>query len=980
MASNRDYGTACSAYVDCQEGIEEEEEGGGGGKQDASSDIAVGQANANAEPYVGARIEVLFDVDGQQDWYGGKIIRKDKKDGIWLVLFDDGDEDSIIFPDPKGEVRIVSSEKKRNTAQANKEDTEDKTGTVEKGRNRLANSSDDEEESDEEKGERRAGKITRSDDTGESDEDKEKEGGESSKKGEKCILASSDEEDNEQEQDGVRSALTLEEEEEEAAEEWEEEEEAEEEEGEEENEEEEEEEEQEEQEKEKVDHLLVNQVTPSAPVSKSPSDLRPGRLSPPEQAGSEGTAQASKPPQGDLDVQEQGEQPVVLDRNALKRKQLRETVRADAFQKRNQEAAARKAAAEQLRLQEAAAVIEEAEDQEIQDFVEECKLSVVGVVKLPAGESGAALAAASKKPGANTRAKGRNTNGQPTLQFTITKLVPRTQHWIVGTDTEDDDDVSAGKWSNFQLAPNGGLQTGDNTVTPFVFFLQMSDSFKMFKRYAILADTDPAIKKNANGFLSSEMYARMSDPTDVLDRTKIMSTMRAAGTEEKEDGIVVNSEKEEEAMILEPDQMLQAKIPKEDPEAAKWNTISWHFKRCKSDNDDVYNGALYIPFLLTLCDEVRGEKTPRNPRRLCRGWHYLYKGCWDIAMKLYLQHKHNDAKLNELWDKEVEEMSIMQIKKPNDCVRAAGILAAYPDGKMALETLMKQVRKDFQLSPTPKAHLANLANPMMVINIDDDQDPHVDSTSEAPKRYVDDEECKVRLEDGNEPRRLKRDRSKWELEEESDASTDLDRQRIENFGGLGIEKLKQCAIAAEGQESGIQHGIFKDQAQKNDYIVRFKYLLKSNVMTKVKHFPTYDTHNTNRPSIRGPNTYAGVSKRLQDGGEDASHAYDLSHTLRWVAQELAGGAQSFKDFNLNEFIADLVKNPCDADLFSGSPDSNDLDDLAIEDTEDEAGRAQGSLKRKSCPSPPTVQKHKSQTPFGQKHFGISTRRDNDVWR
>ena len=76
----------------------------------------------------------------------------------------------------------------------------------------------------------------------------------------------------------------------------------------------------------------------------------------------------------------------------------------------------------------------------------------------------------------------------------------------------------------------------------------------------------------------------------------------------------------------------------------------------------------------------------------------------------------------------------------------------------------------------------------MVINVDDNQDPLVHSTSEAPKRYVDDEECKVRLEDGNEPRQLKRDRSKWELEEE--IRTDLDHRRIDKFRRLGLEKLK----------------------------------------------------------------------------------------------------------------------------------------------------------------------------------------------
>jgi len=106
---------------------------GSTGKQDASREVATAQSNAEA--YVGARIEVLFDVDGQQDWYGGKILRKEKKASMWLVLFDDGDEDSIVYPDPKGEVRIVSSKKKRSAAKVindDKDDKDDKEDKIEK--------------------------------------------------------------------------------------------------------------------------------------------------------------------------------------------------------------------------------------------------------------------------------------------------------------------------------------------------------------------------------------------------------------------------------------------------------------------------------------------------------------------------------------------------------------------------------------------------------------------------------------------------------------------------------------------------------------------------------------------------------------------------------------------------------------------------------------------------------------------------------
>jgi hypothetical protein len=80
-------------------------------------------------------------------------------------------------------------------------------------------------------------------------------------------------------------------------------------------------------------------------------------------------------------------------------------------------------------------------------------------------------------------------------------------------------------------------------------------------------------------------------------------------------------------------------------------------------------------------------------------------------MKLYLQHKHNDAQVNKLWDKEVQDnANIMRIDQHNDCKHAAAILAAYLIGKMALDTFMAQVCKDFQSSPTQMAHPANRAN------------------------------------------------------------------------------------------------------------------------------------------------------------------------------------------------------------------------------------------------------------------------------
>ena len=68
------------------------------------------------DPYVGAKIQVLFEVEGTQEWFGGKLIGKEKKAGFWKVLFDDGEEDMIEYPDPKGEVRIVSAKKKKTKA------------------------------------------------------------------------------------------------------------------------------------------------------------------------------------------------------------------------------------------------------------------------------------------------------------------------------------------------------------------------------------------------------------------------------------------------------------------------------------------------------------------------------------------------------------------------------------------------------------------------------------------------------------------------------------------------------------------------------------------------------------------------------------------------------------------------------------------------------------------------------------------------
>jgi len=158
------------------------------------------------------------------------------------------------------------------------------------------------------------------------------------------------------------------------------------------------------------------------------------------------------------------------------------------------------------------------------------------------------------------------------LHFTLLRLVPSTQHWIVGTDAEDDkddeDDESPSTWSKYKLAPSGGIKTDGNPATPHLHVVTMPAPGNLFKRYAILADTKPAIKTNKHGFLSSETYARVSDPTYVLDRTMIMATMLVMEVEKG--GVVLDAEEEEEvATIPEPDQMLQEKISKEDSDVAK---------------------------------------------------------------------------------------------------------------------------------------------------------------------------------------------------------------------------------------------------------------------------------------------------------------------------------------------------------------------------------------------------------------------------
>jgi hypothetical protein len=96
-------------------------------KQDASMEVIEVSDHSGGGPYVGARVQVLFDVDGMQEWYGGLIASEKEETGKWLVLFDDGDEETIVWPDPKGEVRILGA--KSLSAKQNRTDKEGNEGS-----------------------------------------------------------------------------------------------------------------------------------------------------------------------------------------------------------------------------------------------------------------------------------------------------------------------------------------------------------------------------------------------------------------------------------------------------------------------------------------------------------------------------------------------------------------------------------------------------------------------------------------------------------------------------------------------------------------------------------------------------------------------------------------------------------------------------------------------------------------------------------
>ncbi len=97
------------------------------------------------EPYVGARVEVLFD---ETQWFGGQITRQTNKEGVYLVKYDDGEENTIVWPDAKGEVRIVSatshSAKKSQTDKEGKQDSKGPTGRPGKDRSTMPRANSEE--------------------------------------------------------------------------------------------------------------------------------------------------------------------------------------------------------------------------------------------------------------------------------------------------------------------------------------------------------------------------------------------------------------------------------------------------------------------------------------------------------------------------------------------------------------------------------------------------------------------------------------------------------------------------------------------------------------------------------------------------------------------------------------------------------------------------------------------------------------------
>ena len=58
--------------------------------------------------YIGARLEVLFDnAKGEPQWYEGRVTKRKGESSCWQVLFADGEEHTIRWPDNTGEVRLL---------------------------------------------------------------------------------------------------------------------------------------------------------------------------------------------------------------------------------------------------------------------------------------------------------------------------------------------------------------------------------------------------------------------------------------------------------------------------------------------------------------------------------------------------------------------------------------------------------------------------------------------------------------------------------------------------------------------------------------------------------------------------------------------------------------------------------------------------------------------------------------------------------
>jgi hypothetical protein len=81
----------------------------GSGNREAETKACERSMTAAKAPslHIGARLEVLFDnAKGEQKWYEGRVTKR-KGESSWQVLFADGEEHTVRWPDNTGEVRLL---------------------------------------------------------------------------------------------------------------------------------------------------------------------------------------------------------------------------------------------------------------------------------------------------------------------------------------------------------------------------------------------------------------------------------------------------------------------------------------------------------------------------------------------------------------------------------------------------------------------------------------------------------------------------------------------------------------------------------------------------------------------------------------------------------------------------------------------------------------------------------------------------------